>query len=65
MQRWGVIYKYKTHKSFQGSSLKRRNLFRLSALGLIALSLGGITGPLTPALRLEASYVKERFAAEA
>ena len=29
---------------------------RSFAFGLIALSLGGITGPLTPALRLEAEY---------
>lgn len=52
MQRWGVIYEYSARRPNQ----KRSHLFRLIALGLIALSLGGITGPLTPAMRLEASY---------
>lgn len=52
MQRWGVIYEYSARRP----SHKRSHLFRLIAFGLIALSLGGITGPLTPALRLEASY---------
>ena len=57
MQTYGIIYQYPPKsKASPKSSLKRRGLLRLTAIGLIALSLGGIAGPLTPAMRLESTY---------
>ncbi|MBI5620414.1 sortase [Candidatus Gottesmanbacteria bacterium] len=63
MQSYGTIYQYQTQqhqpqkvKPFRFPSFERFNLSKQLAVGLIALSLGGITGPLTPAIRLESTY---------
>lgn len=60
-----VIYQYKEplvsvhiHKRTKKSTSK---LFRRIGFGLIALALGGITGPLIPTIRLEASYAYQRI----
>jgi len=76
MQTYGVIFQYHSatapfsHRppltklrhsrvlSKRGSSWSRA-----LALGLIALSLGGIAGPLTPAIRLESAYWMNRVSA--
>lgn len=56
MQSYGIIYQYRpSHKGSHPS--------RLFALALIALSLGGIAGPLTPAIRLESAYWINRVSA--
>lgn len=67
MQTYGIIYQYQPHhlqpqkvKPFRFKSFARFNLSKQLALGLIALSLGGIAGPLTPAMRLEAAYWYQR-----
>lgn len=59
MQSFGIIYQYQpqTHlKKVKPFSKKGFNLNRYLAFSLIALSLGGIAGPLTPGLRMEAFY---------
>ncbi len=59
MQSNGVIYQYQSPPRAQArarSSARSTGLARVAGLALVALSLGGIMGPLTPALRLEASY---------
>jgi len=70
MQSFGIIYEYTDksgrafihRQSYRGREkiVNRTNVGRRIALGLIALSLGGIAGPLTPALRLEADYAWRR-----
>ena len=62
MQPYDVIYQYQPS---QRISKKVAPLKGVIALGLIALSLGGIIGPFTPELRLEASYFMSRFRREA
>lgn len=49
MQSSGIIYQYRP-------SHKRSHPSRLVAFALIALSLGGIAGPMLPAIRLETQY---------
>lgn len=58
MQSYGIIYQYQPR---QPKAAKRHGFPRSLALGLIALSLGGIAGPLTPAMRLEAGYAARRI----
>ena len=50
MQSHGIIYQY-----------RRPHHIRALALSLIALSLGGITGPLVPMLRLESGYAMQQI----
>lgn len=67
MQSYGIIYQY--HSTTEGfvkkprltKSRHGRNLSKITAMSLIALSLGGIAGPLTPAIRLEAGYAARRI----
>lgn len=64
MQSYGVIYQYQpqTHlKKVKPFSKKGFNLNRYVAFSLIALSLGGILGPLTPMLRLESGYAFQQM----
>lgn len=61
MQSFGIIYQYQSPRSSRArkrgvSSPRFSGLTRVAGLALVALSLGGITGPLTPAMRLEATY---------
>lgn len=66
MQSYGIIYQYQpqTHlKKVKPFSKKGFNLTRYVAVSLIALSLGGIAGPLTPAIRLESAYWINRVSA--
>ena len=67
MQRSGILYHYhrpneKTARfnlavgTTRLKSRSRSNLARTFGIALLALSLGGITGPLTPALRLESGF---------
>ncbi len=51
MQRSGVIYQYRPTKRKGNFSFAR-----VASVALIALSLGGIAGPLAPAVRLETHY---------
>lgn len=51
MQSYGVIYQYRP-----ASRRRTSRVARIAGLALIALSLGGIAGPLVPAMRLEAAY---------
>lgn len=63
MQRWEVIYQFEPllgSKKVKPFHLKRFNLYKHLAMGLIVLSLGGIVGPLTPAIRLEGEYAYRR-----
>lgn len=63
MQSFGIIYQYNGHRQSsrdRDKIVNRMNIGRRVALGLIALSLGGIAGPLTPAIRLEAQYTYQR-----
>ena len=60
MQSYGVIYQYRQSSRDRGKIVNRINFGRRIALGLIALSLGGILGPLTPAIRLEGEYAYRR-----
>ncbi len=60
MQSYGIIYQYRQSCRDRGKIVDRINFGRRIALGLIALSLGGIAGPLTSALRLEAHYAYQR-----
>lgn len=64
MQTFGIIYQYQPSRNAPLPPLKIRGGkggVRLMALGLIALSLGGIAGPLTPAIRLETQYAFQRI----
>lgn len=64
MQPYGVIYQYQpSGNSPFPPSLSKRGLggVKLVALGMIALSLGGIAGPLTPTMRLEAQHAYHRI----
>lgn len=65
MQSSGIIYKYqppqRASKKVKPFLPTRLNLSRLLALGLIALSLGGITGPLYPSIRLETGFAISRL----
>lgn len=57
MQSYGVIYQYRpSHKGSHPS--------KLFALALIALSLGGILGPMAPMLRLESGYAFSKLSAK-
>lgn len=65
MQSYGVIYQYQSARSTRqpkhaARPIRFHGLSRIVGLALLALSLGGITGPLTPALRLEAQYMVQR-----
>lgn len=63
MQSYGIIYQYNGHRQSyrdRDKIINHTNFRRRIALGLIALSLGGIAGPLTPALRLEGEYAYRR-----
>ncbi len=60
MQSYGIIYQYRQSSRDRDKIINRINFGRRIALGLIALSLGGIAGPLTPAMRLEADYAYRR-----
>lgn len=67
MQTYGVIYQYQRQlgknqlrKAMPCEAKKSPGWSRGLAFGLIALSLGGITGPLTPAIRLEVQYAYQR-----
>ena len=59
MQNWEVIYQY---EPLSGSK-KVKPFHKHLAMGLIALSLGGMVGPLTPAIRLETGYWRQRIIA--
>lgn len=63
MQSSGVIYQYRPQK-VKPFEAKRFNLSKSIAFGLIALSLGGIAGPMAPAIRLEAGYVYRQLSAK-
>lgn len=51
MQSSGIIYQYRP-----SSSRRTSRVARVAGLALVALSMGGITGPIVPSLRLEAAY---------
>ncbi|MBI3577393.1 sortase [Candidatus Gottesmanbacteria bacterium] len=51
MQSCGLIYQYK-HVSAHSLPV-----FKRLALALVAFALGGVTGPLTPTIRLETAYL--------
>ena len=69
MQTYGIIYQYQSpHASRQPKRVASRARFpglagltRVAGLALVALSLGGITGPLTPAIRLETDYLSKQL----
>ncbi len=60
MQRSDIIYQYKKTvvkpPSKSRLSLERGGWTRRVGVGLLALALGGLSGPLLPAVRLEANY---------
>lgn len=59
MQSFEIIYQYRPSHNAPLPPLKIRGgkgRVRLIALALIALSLGGIAGPMVPAIRLEAQH---------
>ncbi|MBI4066223.1 sortase [Candidatus Gottesmanbacteria bacterium] len=68
MQSIGLIYQYQPtvgknqlRKAWPCEAKKRAGWVRNLAVGLIALSLGGVTGPLVPSLRLEGAYTYTRL----
>lgn len=68
MQSYGLIYQYQQRspknqlrKARPYEAKNRSGGARAFALGLIALSLGGIMGPLIPSLRLEGGYAYTRL----
>jgi len=61
VQTYGVIYQYRQSSRDRGKIVNRINFGRHIALGLVALSLGGIAGPLTPAIRLETGYAWQQI----
>lgn len=64
MNTYGIIYQYESPHSTHGRGMRLPGIFsrvkRSLALGLIALSLGGILGPMVPAIRLETQYAYQR-----
>jgi LPXTG-site transpeptidase (sortase) family protein len=59
MQKWKVIYQYSPNAPHQATVIIKpvnHSLSRMLGLGLLAISLGGMTGPFIPRLRLESSY---------
>ena len=64
MQSYGVIYQYHQYQPQKVKPFrfkKRFNLSRTLSIGLIAVSLGGILGPLAPMLRLESGYAFQQM----
>ncbi|MBI5449086.1 sortase [Candidatus Gottesmanbacteria bacterium] len=62
MQRWEVIYQYNTAiiRPIPAQTKKLTRFFRTAGLALVALSLGGMVGPLTPMIRMETGYAYQR-----
>src|SRR3989344_5386616 len=51
MQSSGILYQYRSASSKKGHRWTRK-----LGMGILALALGGISGPLLPAIRLETNY---------
>lgn len=60
MQTFGVIFQFQRPKASASRRTAKFNLARTVGIGLLAVSLGGIVGPLSPAIRLESSYLFTR-----
>lgn len=58
MERYGLIYEYSGAATVRSHRPKHQqgNWFRRLGAGIVAVALGGMVGPLVPAMRLEASY---------
>ncbi|MEK7543924.1 MAG: sortase [Patescibacteria group bacterium] len=65
MQSYGTIYQYQRSTAARAHGERRAGLFARAKRGLafsmIALSLGGIAGPLTPTIRLETQYAYQQI----
>ena len=61
MQNWEVIYQYQPVQ--QASKKEGKPFHKYLAMGIIAISVGGFVGPLTPAIRLETGYWRQRIIA--
>ena len=56
MQRSGTIFQYHRPNASASRRTARFNLARTFGIALLALSLGGMVGPLSPTIRLESAY---------
>ena len=62
MTNYGLIFQYAPHAHKTASKQREKRasggIVRKLGFGLVALALGGITGPLIPSIRLESSYYR-------